>query len=91
MRARRVARRNIKAQLFAQLENVGGFGGKADQLSYYEMWAQDPGHFTNNLEATLAVTPERVQKAAQQYLTETGRVVIHVLPEQKQASEGGAR
>jgi zinc protease len=84
------AKRNVKAQLFAQLENVGGFGGKADQLNYYELWAQDPGHFTKTLEATLAVTAEQVQKAAQEYLRDDGRVVIHVLPEQKQA-EGGAR
>ena len=49
------AKRNLRAGLFAQLENVGGFGGKADQLNYYEMWARDPGAFSRNLEATLAV------------------------------------
>ncbi|HET9753054.1 MAG TPA: pitrilysin family protein, partial [Myxococcales bacterium] len=55
------AKRNLKAGLFAQLENVGGFGGKADQLNYYEMWARDPGAFTSQLDAALAVTPGQVQ------------------------------
>jgi zinc protease len=83
------AKRNLKSGLFAQLENVGGFGGKADQLNYYEMWAGDPAAFTKNLEATLAVTPDQVQKAAQKFLQDHQRVVITVLPEQKQAAGGG--
>jgi zinc protease len=83
------AKRNVKAGLFAQLENVGGFGGKADQLNYYEMRAQDPGHYAKNLEATLAVTAEQVQKTAEQYLRDEQRVVVTILPQEKQA--GGAR
>jgi zinc protease len=83
------AKRNVKAGLFAQLESVGGFGGKADQLNYYEMRAQDPGHFAKNLEATLAVTAEQVQKTAEQYLRDDQRVVVTILPQEKQA--GGAR
>jgi zinc protease len=83
------AKRNVKAGLFAQLENVGGFGGKADQLNYYEMRAQDPGYFAKNLEATLAVTAEQVQKTAEQYLRDEQRVVVTILPQEKQA--GGAR
>jgi len=85
------AKRNLESGLFAQLESVGGFGGKGDQLNYYEMFAKDPGAFAKNLEATLAVTPEQVQKVAQQYLGDEQRVVITVLPEQKHASAGGGR
>jgi zinc protease len=77
--------------LFAQLENVGGFGGKADQLNFFEMWARDPAAFTRNLDATLAVTPAQVQAVARQYLNDEQRVVITVLPEQKQAAAGGGR
>ena len=84
------AKRNVRAGLFALLENVGGFGGKADQLDYYEMFAGDPGAFAKQLERTLAVTAEDVQKAAQTYLKDEQRVVLTVLPEQKQASAGGA-
>jgi zinc protease len=85
------AKRNFRSGLFAQLENVGGFGGKADQLNYYEMWARDPGAFNSQLEATLSVGPAQVQEAARRYLQDERRVVITVLPEQKQASSGGAR
>ncbi len=83
------AKRNLRSTLFSQLENVGGFGGKADQLSYYEMFARDPGAFAKNLEATLAVEPAQVQEVARQYLRDDQRVVITVLPEQKQAAGGG--
>jgi zinc protease len=85
------AKRNLRSGLFAQLENVGGFGGKADQLNYYEMFAGDPGAFARNLEAALAVTPEQVQQVAKRYLGDQQRVVITVLPEQKQAANGGGR
>jgi zinc protease len=84
-------KRNLRSGLFAQLENVGGFGGKADQLNYYEMWARDPGAFSRQLEAALAVTPADVQQLAQQYLRDDARAVITVLPEEKRASAGGAR
>ncbi len=80
------AQRNIEAALFAQLENVGGFGGKADQLNYYELWAEDPAAFSTNLQAVLAVTPEDVQKAAQEFLREEQRVVITVLPATTEAA-----
>ena len=85
------AKRNLKSGLFAQLENVGGFGGKADQLNYFQMFAKDPAAFTRNLEATLAVTPEQVQQLARRYMNDEQRVVITVLPEQKQAGAGGER
>ncbi|HET7784775.1 MAG TPA: pitrilysin family protein [Myxococcales bacterium] len=85
------AKRNHKAGLFAQLENVGGFGGKADQLNYYEMWARDPGAFTSQLEAALAVTPEQVQKVAQDYMKDEQRVVITVLPESQPSPAGAAK
>ena len=85
------AKRNLRSSLFAQLENVGGFGGKADQLNYYEMFAGDPSAFARNLELNLAVTPEQVQQVAQRYLNDRQRVVLTVLPQQKQAAKGGDR
>ena len=86
------AKRNLESALFSQLENVGGFGGKADQLNYYEMFARDPAAFSSNLRATLAVGPEQVQKSARQYLNDEQRVMITVLPEQEsEASAGEAR
>jgi zinc protease len=74
-------KRNLRASLFAQLENVGGFGGKADLLNEFELRAKDPGQFSVQLEKVLAVTPQDVQKAAEKYLTDEARVTITVLPE----------
>jgi len=85
------AKRNLRSSLFAQLENVGGFGGKADQLNYYEMFAGDPAAFSRQLEAVLAVEPGQVQELARRYLRDEARVVITVLPEEKRASAGGER
>jgi zinc protease len=85
------AKRNLRSGLFAQLENVGGFGGKADQLSYFEMFARDPAAFSRTLEATLAVTPAQVQQVAQRYMKDEQRVMITVLPAPKQASAGAER
>jgi zinc protease len=82
------AKRNVEAQLYSALENVGGFGGKADQLSYFEMWAGDPGYFSKNLAAFMAVTREQVQKAAQQFMRDEQRAMVTVLPEQKQSARG---
>jgi zinc protease len=75
------ARRNLKAGLYAQLENIGGSGGKADQLDYYELWARDPAAFSQDLQAELAVTGEDVQKVAQEFLRDDQRVVVTVVPE----------
>ena len=77
------AKRNVKASLFAQLENIGGFGGKADELNYYELRAGDPAMFAKHLESVLAVSAEDVRKLAQQYLRDEQRAVIQVLPQDK--------
>ena len=74
------AKRNVQAALYAALENVGGFGGKADQLNFYEMWARDPGAFTANLEKFMAVTPQDVQNAVREFLGEEKNVVIEIAP-----------
>jgi zinc protease len=75
------ARRAVQAHLYRSLENVGGFGGKADELNYYELRANDPGYFSKDLQDFLAVTPEAVQQAVNRYMGDEQRVVLHVLPE----------
>ena len=84
------AQRGMEAGLFRQMENVGGFGGKADQLNFYEMWAHDPAAFAKNLEEIKAVTPAAAQKAAQQFLRDDARVVLHVLPQAPGAAPANA-
>jgi zinc protease len=84
------AKRGLLSALYTSLESVGGFGGKADQLSHFEQFYGDPGAFTTSLTRLLAVTPEDVQRAAQRFLPDEAAVVITVLPEPAAAAAGGA-
>jgi zinc protease len=52
-----------------QLANIGGFGGRANQLNAFNIFAGDPGLINTDVERFLAVTPEDVQRVAQTYLT----------------------
>ena len=74
------AKRTVLAEAYSALENVGGFGGKADLLNHYEMWRHDPGWLTEHLRRYQAVTAEQVQEAAKEWLGEE-RVVLHVVPD----------
>jgi predicted Zn-dependent peptidase len=74
------AKRAVLAETYSALENPGGFGGKADLLSYYEMWRHDPGWLSVQLGRYEAVTGEQVRKAAAEWLKDDGRVVLYVLP-----------
>jgi zinc protease len=76
------ARRNLIANIYAALENVGGSGGKADLLNYFEMWRRDPGFLSEQIARAQAVTAADVQKAAQKWLADDSRVTLHVVPEQ---------
>jgi zinc protease len=74
------ARRVILAGMLRSVERIGGFGGKADQLSLYEMWKQDPGYLAQDLARYRAVTPAGVQAFAQRYLVPDRRVVLDIQP-----------
>jgi zinc protease len=79
------AQRNVVASVYSALENVGGFGGKADLLNYFEMWKGDPGSFAEELERTQAVTAADVQQAVRTWLAPDSRVTLHVIPERGSA------
>jgi zinc protease len=74
------AKRAILAETYSALENPGGFGGKADLLSYYEMWRHDPGFLPEHLHEYEAVTAAGVQQAARRWMNDDARVVLHVVP-----------
>ena len=48
-----------------QLEKIGGFGGKADQLNHFNVMAGDPSLIENDLERYKKVTAQEISKAAQ--------------------------
>ena len=57
------ARNRIRSQHVRQLEKIGGFGGRADQLNFYNTMTGDPGSVNTDLDRYLAVTAEDVQAA----------------------------
>jgi zinc protease len=71
------------AQFLDRLERVGSFGGKADQLNFYNYFVGTPDYFQQDLDRYLAVKPADVQRVARQYLTSAHRVVLSVVPQGK--------
>ncbi len=79
------AKNRIQAHHVRQLERFGGFGGRADQLNYYNVHTGDPGAVNTDLDRYLAVTAEDIQKAAVKGLTDSF-VRLRVLPQQSLAA-----
>ena len=69
-----------EAQFVYQLQTVGGFGGKSDQLNAYNMFLGDPGYFAADLARYRDATRETV-KAAAANLSLDKRVLLSIVPE----------
>ncbi|MEC9140990.1 MAG: pitrilysin family protein [Chloroflexota bacterium] len=67
------------------LANVGGFGGIANQLNSFNIYAGDPDRLNTDIERYLAVQPEDVQRVANQYLSNP-RVKFTVMPTSERSS-----
>ncbi|MFL5396089.1 MAG: M16 family metallopeptidase [Myxococcales bacterium] len=85
------AKVKIRAQLYDELDAFSGFG-KADLLAAYALFDDAPQNVNHILEGFDKVTPELVQKTAQEWLRKTNRTVLVVNPgaPAKSASAGGA-
>jgi predicted Zn-dependent peptidase len=71
------ARVKVRSDLYGQLEQFAGFGA-ADLLASFALFDNDPARI-NRLEAELMkVTPELIQKTAQEYLRPTNRTILVV-------------
>ncbi|MFL5371373.1 MAG: M16 family metallopeptidase [Myxococcales bacterium] len=84
------AKVKIRAQLYDELDAFSGFG-KADLLAAYALFDDAPQNVNHILEGFEKVTPELVQKTAQEWLRKTNRTVLVVNPgaPAKSASTGG--
>ena len=71
----------IEASFLKRLEQVGGFGGKADQLNAYYTATGSPDYFNQDLARYRSMTPADVRDAAARYLPRDRRVELTVLPE----------
>lgn len=68
------------------LEQVGGFEGKAPTLAEGLLYNGDPTHYRATLESAAAMTPERVQKVTDKWLS---RPVFELVVEPGTRTEGG--
>ena len=75
----------LRSQLYSQMESLVGFG-KANLLASFALFDDDPARI-NRLEADFAkVTPELIQKTAQEYLRPTNRTIYTIIPAARAAS-----
>ena len=81
------ALRQWQAATLRGLESLGGFGGRADLLNYYNHHLGDPGYLPKDFARFAAVTPDAIQRAVQQHLRPEAGVVVHVAP----VAAGGAK
>ena len=79
------AKNRVESQHVRQLEQMGGFGGRADQLNYYNTFGGDPGMINTDLERFTGVQADDVRRAARRWLG-SARVRMTVLPEQDKSA-----
>ncbi|HLY39981.1 MAG TPA: pitrilysin family protein [Terracidiphilus sp.] len=77
------ARNKEETGLISGLERLGGFGGVADMLNYYNQYTGDPGYLPKDVARYEAATRESVQHIAQDALGKDHRVVVYCLPGKK--------
>jgi zinc protease len=70
-----------EAQLLDGMQQVGGFGGIADQLNTYDYFAGTPDYFAQDLERYRKLTTADVQRVARHYLADPHQVVLSVVPQ----------
>jgi predicted Zn-dependent peptidase len=72
------ARTKLRSSLYSEVEQFNGFG-RANLLASFALFDNDPGRI-NRLEADFAkVTPELIQRTAQEYLRPTNRTIVTVV------------
>jgi zinc protease len=71
----------IEASFYRQMERVGGFAGKSDQLNAYYTATGMPDYFAEDLARYKALSPTDVQSIVGKYLRADRRVELTVVPE----------
>ncbi len=77
------SRNKVETGKISGLQRLGGFGGVADQLNYYNQYTGNPDYLPKDIARYDAVTPASVQKVAQATLGKEHRVVVYGIPGKK--------
>jgi zinc protease len=70
-----------EASFYDRMENIGGFGGVADQLNGYYTRTGDPDWFNEDRSRYLSISPSDLSAAAIEFLPLDRRVELTVMPE----------
>ena len=73
------ARNGMETAFVDALQNVGGFGGRADRLNMYNFFTGDPDYAARDLERYLRLEADEVRAVVQHHLT-LPCVVLSVVP-----------
>jgi zinc protease len=77
------ARTGILTSKISGLQRLGGFGGVADMLDYYNQYTGDPGYLPKDIARYQDATVASVKKAAQDYFGKNQRAVVYAIPGRK--------
>jgi zinc protease len=72
-----------EASFYDRMENIGGFGGVADQMNGYYTRTGDPDWFNEDLARYTSISPSDLRAAAIQWLPLDRRIELTVVPEGK--------
>ncbi len=70
----------IETRSLSGLQRLGGFGGRADQLQYYNHHLGDPGYLAEDISRFRAVTSACVRAFVEETLCPERRVILHAVP-----------
>ena len=76
-----LARTRYEAVFVRGLQELGGFGGRADRLNRYNVMTGDPGYLGQDLGRYRAATAGSVNAFARRHLGLENRAVLHIVPQ----------
>jgi zinc protease len=79
---------SVRFQFVNQMQNMGGFGGRADRLAEGQTLHRDPNWVNRRLAEFDAVTLEQLRALATTYITPTNRVTLVFVPAAQQSAPG---
>jgi zinc protease len=71
---------HAEAGFLSRLQTLGGFGGKSDQLNFYQTYLGKPDGADDDLNRYLGATPTSVRDAVNQWLAPERVVALSVVP-----------